>query len=120
MRMRYKWAIAAAILSAAFIGGCTNVPYYLQSVRGQIDIWSRQHDIESLVAHPETAAPLREKLGTVLEIREYAIALLRPQRVDCILENSAVVHGAIPLRASDRQGRRSWLCWIYLIAAIKL
>lgn len=70
--MHYKWAIAAAILAAAFIGGCTNVPYYLQSVRGQIDIWSRQHDIESLIAHPDTAAPLREKLQTVLAVREYA------------------------------------------------
>ena len=70
--MRYRWAIAAAFLAAAFIGGCTNVPYYLQSVRGQMDIWSRQHDIESVVAHPETAAPLREKLSAVLEIREYA------------------------------------------------
>ena len=70
--MRYRWPIAAACLAAAFIGGCTNVPYYLQSVRGQIDIWSRQNDIESLIGHPETASPLREKLATVLEIREYA------------------------------------------------
>ena len=68
--MQYRWPIAAACLAAAFIGGCTNVPYYLQSVRGQMDIWSRQHDIESVVAHPETAAPLREKLSAVLEIRE--------------------------------------------------
>lgn len=72
--MRYKWsiAIASACLAAAFVGGCTNVPYYLQSVRGQMDIWSRQHDIENLIDHPETGAPLREKLREVLTIREYA------------------------------------------------
>src|SRR5688572_23154453 len=72
--MRNKWLLAAAIacLAAAFVGGCTNVPYYLQSVRGQMDIWSRQHDIESLIDHPETAGPLRTKLREILTIREYA------------------------------------------------
>ena len=72
--MRHQWLIATAIvcLTAAFVGGCTNVPYYLQSVRGQIDIWSRQHDIESVIDHPETAATLRGKLREVLAIREYA------------------------------------------------
>ena len=72
--MRYQWLIATAIgcLAAAFVGGCTNIPYYLQSVRGQIDIWSRQYDIETLIDRPDTAVPLREKLREVLAIREYA------------------------------------------------
>jgi len=70
--MKYRWPLAVACLAAAFIAGCTNVPYYLQSVRGQIDIWSRQHAIENLIDHPDTAQPLRERLRTVLDIREYA------------------------------------------------
>jgi predicted aminopeptidase len=74
--MRLRWPIAAACLTAALIGGCSNIPYYLQSVRGQLDIWSRQHDIETLINHGETSAPLREKLREVLAIREYASAEL--------------------------------------------
>jgi predicted aminopeptidase len=63
---------AAALLLAAVIGGCANLPYYFQSVRGQLDIWARQKDIETIIANPDTAAPLREKLRAVLAVREFA------------------------------------------------
>src|SRR5688572_33381717 len=63
---------AAALVAAALLAGCANLTYYLQSVRGQLDIWSRQHDIESVIARPDTAQPLREKLQAVLRVREFA------------------------------------------------
>jgi predicted aminopeptidase len=63
--------IAAAIVLAG-LTACANLPYYLQSVAGQLDIWSRQQDIESIVARPATPEPLREKLRSVLAIREFA------------------------------------------------
>lgn len=69
-RRRRLLLVAAALLAAA--AGCTNLPYYLQSVRGQLDVWSRQYDIETLIAQPTTAEPLREKLKAVLAIREFA------------------------------------------------
>lgn len=58
------------LLLAVLLAGCANITYYLQSVRGQLDIWSRQRDIESVIASPETAEPLRQKLRAVLTIRE--------------------------------------------------
>ena len=61
---------------ASVIAGCTNLPYYLQSVRGQLDIWNRQQDIEAVIANPETAAPLRTQLQAVLSIRDFASAEL--------------------------------------------
>jgi predicted aminopeptidase len=67
---------ATALALSAAVAGCANLPYYLQSMRGQLDIWSRQHDIEALIAAPSTAQPLREKLRAVLEIREFASAEL--------------------------------------------
>jgi len=69
---RYLLAAAALLLFGLFVAGCTNVPYYLQSVRGQLDMWSRQYDIEAVIDSPETAAPLREKLRSVLTIRDFA------------------------------------------------
>jgi predicted aminopeptidase len=69
-----RWTVrvlAAAVLLAA-IASCSNMPYYLQSVRGQLDIWSRQHDIDSVIASPDTPEKLRSQLQTVLEIREFA------------------------------------------------
>jgi predicted aminopeptidase len=64
---------SAALLGfTILLAGCANLPYYLQSVRGQLDIWSRQTHIEELIANPQTAEPLRQKLRTVLTIREFA------------------------------------------------
>jgi predicted aminopeptidase len=68
--------LAAVVVLAGVIAGCSNLPYYLQSVAGQLDIWSRQQDIEGVIASAETSAPLREKLRTVLSIREFASAEL--------------------------------------------
>ena len=65
-----------AMLGLLLIAGCANLPYYLQSVRGQLDIWSRQHGIDSVIADPQTAPALREKLKSVLSIREFASAEL--------------------------------------------
>jgi predicted aminopeptidase len=67
---------AAIIVAVMLLAGCSNIPYYLQSVRGQLDIWSRQQDIEAVLEDPGTAAPLREKLRSVLTIRDFASAEL--------------------------------------------
>jgi predicted aminopeptidase len=74
--MRFCLRALAAFLIVTAITGCTNVPYYLQSVRGQLDIWSRQQDIERMIEKPRTSEALREKLRTVLAVREFATAEL--------------------------------------------
>src|SRR5688500_13723340 len=66
----------AAFVLVGLIAGCANLPYYLQSVRGQLDIWSRQHDIANVIAAAGTSEILREKLRAVLAIREFASAEL--------------------------------------------
>jgi predicted aminopeptidase len=63
---------AALLVLPILLAGCANLPYYFQSVRGQLDIWSRQKHIEELIANPHTAEPLRKKLRTVITIREFA------------------------------------------------
>lgn len=60
------------LIAAVLLAGCANLPYYLQSVRGQLDIWSRQHQVEAVIENPQTAAPLRDKLRSVLAIRDFA------------------------------------------------
>jgi predicted aminopeptidase len=55
-----------------FAGGCANIGYYLQSVRGQLDIWQRERAIEAVIRDPETPAGLREKLERVVQIRDFA------------------------------------------------
>ena len=64
------------MLLAAVAASCSNLAYYYQSVSGQLDVWSRQRDIQAVVANPETPEPLRAKLKTALEIRNFASAEL--------------------------------------------
>jgi len=52
--------------------GCTHVAYYVQSVSGQIDVWQRERAIDEIIADPATPDALREKLATVLRMREFA------------------------------------------------
>lgn len=58
-------------------GGCANVGYYLQSVRGQLDIWQRERAIEAVIRDPETPAELRGRLERVVQIRDFASRELR-------------------------------------------
>lgn len=54
------------------LAGCTHVPYYIQSVRGQLDVWQRERAIDEVIADPATPEALREKLAAVLRMREFA------------------------------------------------
>lgn len=63
----------ALLLTVALLcSGCGNPGYYLQSVSGQLEIWQREVPIESLLADPSLAPPLRAQLERALRIRDYA------------------------------------------------
>jgi predicted aminopeptidase len=71
-RARFAVVLAGLVL----VGGCANLTYYLQSVRGQLDIWSRQREIQAVLDSDDSPPALREKLRAVLEIRDFASAAL--------------------------------------------
>jgi predicted aminopeptidase len=66
--------VAAAMLCS--LAGCAQLAYYAQSVRGQIDIWSRERPITAVVGDATTPRALRDKLELVLKAREFASAEL--------------------------------------------
>ena len=57
---------------ALLLSGCANVGYYLQSVTGQLEIWSRERAIEDVIADRGTPAALKAGLERVLQIRYFA------------------------------------------------
>lgn len=61
-----------AVAMLLVLTGCTHVPYYMQSVRGQLDVWQRERAIDEVIADPATPEALREKLAAVLRMREFA------------------------------------------------
>lgn len=65
----WRWLMLLLLL---FAGGCASLGYYGQSIGGQWAVWERRQPIAELIATPETSAALREKLQTVLAIREFA------------------------------------------------
>ena len=67
MRLTLRLATIGLLV---FVSGCANFGYYLQSVGGQLEVWRRERPIEEVIA--DAAAPLKQKLARVLEIREFA------------------------------------------------
>jgi len=65
-------ALLAAASLALLVSGCANVGYYWQSVNGQLDIWRRERPVEKVIADPATPEAIRQKLASVLEIRDFA------------------------------------------------
>ena len=65
-------ALALLLLMSPVLGGCANFGYYLQSVSGQLGIWKRERAIEEVIRDDAAPVALKEKLATVLRIREFA------------------------------------------------
>jgi len=64
--------LCGILLLALIFSGCAQIGYYLQSVRGQLDIWHREKPIPEVIEDAASPPALRAKLTTVLAIREYA------------------------------------------------
>ena len=60
------------ISSALLSGGCTKLAYYSQSVSGHLDVVNKRRDISDILADPDAAPELKQKLEAVLKIRAFA------------------------------------------------
>ena len=58
------------------LAGCESITYYSQAILGQLSILSKREDIERLIEAESTPAPLKAKLQTILEIRQFAASEL--------------------------------------------
>ncbi|HKQ40473.1 MAG TPA: aminopeptidase [Verrucomicrobiae bacterium] len=52
--------------------GCQSLGYYSQAIKGQCDIYFGQRAIKGMLVDPQVPADLKEKLGLVLQVRDYA------------------------------------------------
>lgn len=60
------------LILSVLLSGCQSLTYYSQAVNGQVDIWSRQRDIEVVLADPETDPLLRARLESAVQARRFA------------------------------------------------
>ncbi len=68
MRLR----LACGLLLATVLGGCADLGYYAQSMRGQLDLLARRESIEELLAAPQTPAALKDRLRLAQRLRDFA------------------------------------------------
>ena len=60
------------LLFSLLFSGCSQFGYYLQSVRGQLELWSREKPIQTVIEDAASSPALREKLVLALKAREFA------------------------------------------------
>ncbi|WP_312567210.1 aminopeptidase, partial [Diaphorobacter sp.] len=75
---RRPWPLLAAAL---LLGGCAQsggtLGYYWQSLRGHLEIMNAARPVQEWITHPDTSAPLRERLhATLTPARIEALTLL--------------------------------------------
>lgn len=64
--------IVLYIFFAGVLVGCESVRYYNQLISGQMTILNKKQPIKQVLLEPHIPAKLKEQLGLVLEIREFA------------------------------------------------
>ena len=64
--------IAALLLAPLILGGCASVGYYKQLLDGHWQLMSARESIDSVIADPDTAGPLKAQLQRVHDIRAFA------------------------------------------------
>lgn len=60
------------MILAVLLTGCAAMGYYAQSIGGQLELTLKARRIEAVLEDKDTPEKLRKKLGTVLQIREFA------------------------------------------------
>lgn len=65
-----RWLVPLGLVLA--VAGCGNAGYYLQAVGGHLELLQRSQPIAEVVADPATPQPVRDKLGAVSAIRDFA------------------------------------------------
>ena len=58
------------------LGGCSSLSYYAQSVRGHLGVVAASRPLEDVMADPDTAAGVRQRLAELPALRRFAVAEL--------------------------------------------
>ncbi|NIR32812.1 MAG: aminopeptidase [Gammaproteobacteria bacterium] len=69
--MKARWVFGIAAL-ALLHGGCSNLGYYVHSVKGHLGLMAARQPIDEMLRDPRTPETLRRRLETVADIRAFA------------------------------------------------
>ena len=71
------WGVAGVVLAATLaLAGCSDLPYYWQTVSGHLQIMEAARPIDEWLQEPQTPERLRERLELARRIRAFASRVL--------------------------------------------
>ncbi len=71
--VRSPLGLAAALLSAWLLSGCTAASYYAQSIQGHLALMGAAKPVEEVLADPATPGDLKQRLELAKRIRAFAV-----------------------------------------------
>ena len=73
-KLIYQYSrLLMTFIIALSLMGCSTISYYGQSIRGQLEVTQKSKPINELLQNDSLSDEYREKLNTVLELREFSI-----------------------------------------------
>src|SRR5687768_18564129 len=69
---RRKWFLIVPVALLIVLPGCQSLGFYGQAIKGQCNIYFSQRPIKAALADPKVASEVKEKLGLVMELRQFA------------------------------------------------
>jgi predicted aminopeptidase len=71
-KRRKKWFLVLPVALLIVLPGCQSFGFYGQAIKGQCQIYFRQRPIKTALADANVSSETKEKLGLVLQLREFA------------------------------------------------
>lgn len=76
LAIKKNLACIAILIAAISLSGCSDLSYYVQCAKGQIEIISSARPIAEVIKDPQTTPELRLKLEKILQMRNFAVTEL--------------------------------------------
>ena len=74
--MKKFLTILCLVFITTALSGCSDMGYYLQCAKGQMEVMSESRPIPVVIADPQTTPEIRQKLERVLLVRDFAVTEL--------------------------------------------
>lgn len=72
-----RWRLALVLLLTAWLSGCADLGYYLQSIDGQLSLNAARRPVSELLEDPATTDLLKRRLERAMTMRDFASRELR-------------------------------------------
>jgi predicted aminopeptidase len=77
--------LISILLITTLFSGCSSIQYYGQSIQGQLEVLQKRRPIEDILLQDDISSQFRNKLNTILKLRQFSIEELNLPENDSYL-----------------------------------